>query len=113
VSKTAHQTVTYAYRLLPVAFEPTGTEAPLQLDNVTPQPIPEPFRRIVYDVVSRGFSATFECSPLSCNGMAFEAAVNEFCLLDRLTDAVEFARRCALEQPEPGSYFVVEVWREG
>ena len=54
----------------------------------------------------------FECSPLSCNGLATEVPVNRACLLDSLEEAVALARRCAREQPEPGSYFVVEVWRE-
>jgi hypothetical protein len=80
--------------------------------QVTPIEIPQSFVRLGYDVVSRDYSATFECSPLSCNAMAREVPVNEFCLFEDLASAVQFAERCAVEQPEPGSYLVVEVWRD-
>lgn len=79
--------------------------------NVSPEPIPESFRVIGYDVVSRDLSCTFACSPLSCNGLAQAVSVNTDCLLDTLDRAIEFAERCESEQPEPGSYYVIEVWR--
>jgi hypothetical protein len=99
----------YAYRLLPVAF---GDDTqPLEI-TVSPTPLPENFERLGFDVASRDMTPTFECSPLSCNGMAAEVPVNEYCLLSSLEEADAFARRCAKEQPEPGTYFVIEVWRE-
>jgi hypothetical protein len=51
----------------------------------------------------------FGRSPLSCNGMAEEISVNEFCLIDGLDAAVAAARRFGVEQPEPGPYVIVEV----
>lgn len=51
----------------------------------------------------------FGCSPLSCNGMAEEISVNEFCLIDDLETALAAARRFGVEQPEPGPYVIVEV----
>jgi hypothetical protein len=99
-AKRVSNPIVYAYRV------------PLASEGVNPSPLPSSFERIGFDVARRSFTPQFECSPLSCNGMAQEVAVNEQCLLDSLPTAVEFARRCAREQPEPGSYFVIEVWRE-
>ena len=44
--------------------------------------------------------------------MAREIAVNRYCLIDTLDDAIATARIFAGEQPEPGDYYVVEVWRK-
>ena len=99
-----------AYRVLPVRFEETG-EVPIEI-STDAAPIPRSFERLGWDVVSREYTQEFECSPLSCNLMAEEIAVNEMCLLTSLEAAVATARRFAREQPEPGVYFVVEVWRE-
>ena len=99
----------YAYRLLPVAF--AEDMEPLEI-TVSPTALPEHFEPLGFDVVSRDMTPMFECSPLSCNSMAPEAPINEYCLLSSLEEAEKFARRCAKEQPEPGTYFVVEVWRE-
>ena len=99
-----------AYRVLPTRFTETG-EVPLEVQTGA-APIPPSFERLGWDVVSRSFSPEFECSPLSCNEMAAEIPVNEMCLLSSLHEAVAAARRFAREQPEPGDYFVVEVWRE-
>jgi hypothetical protein len=99
----------YAYRLLPVAFD--DDVQPLEI-TVSPTPLTEEFERLGFDVASRDMTPMFECSPLSCNGMAANVPVNEYCLLSSLEEAKKFARRCAKEQPEPGTYFVIEVWRE-
>ena len=44
--------------------------------------------------------------------MADEVAVNRFCLLATLDEAISFAQRCAREEPEPGPFYVVEVLRD-
>lgn len=100
----------FAYRLLAQRFV-SGSQEPLEVPAVAPEEIHAPFVTLGFDVVSRSDSAFFECSPLSCNGLAAEIAVNRYCLLDSLRVAIEFARRCSMEQPEPGSYFVFEVSR--
>lgn len=96
-----------AYALLPIEFG--EREVPLEVVS-TAVPQLGGSERLGWDVVSKDFSSYFECSPLSCNGMASEVAVNELCLLKTREEAIAFARRCAREQPEPGRYFVVEVW---
>ena len=99
-----------AYFVLPVRFDPVG-EVPLHIPT-TATPLPSYFERLGWDVVSKSITPEFECSPLSCNGLAIDMPVNSVCLLSSVDEAIALARRCAHEQPEPGSYFVVEVWRE-
>ena len=98
----------FAYRLLPVRYVQEKAEPfELALGNVaalTPE-----FTSLGFDVVNKTYSAFFECSPLSCNGMANEVAVNQFCLLATLDEAIAFAERCAREEPEPGPFYVIEV----
>lgn len=75
------------------------------------------YRMLGFDVVGRGFHESlgygptlgFGTSPLSTCGMFKETAVNRYCLIDRLEDAVAFARQCNLELPEPEDYYVVQV----
>ncbi|MDA2893357.1 hypothetical protein PDG61_20755 [Mycolicibacterium sp. BiH015] len=66
---------------------------------------------IGYDVVNTGFDGWFDCSPLSCNSVADELAVNEHCLVDDVERAMElgclFSDDAAMV--EPGPYHVVEV----
>jgi hypothetical protein len=100
----------YAYRLLPILFRARAQE-PLDLPRLEVQPLPETFVSMGFDVVSRSVGMAFECSPLSCNGMATQFEVNEHCLVTSPEGAVEVARWCAGEEPEPGPYVVVQVLR--
>ena len=79
--------------------------------DVKPDPIPGSFQTLGFDSVCKSTRGVlgFECSPLSCNGLAEEWPVNEFCLFPSLGDAIAGAVRFAADQPEPGAYFVVEV----
>lgn len=55
------------------------------------------------------------CSPLSCNGQAgleYLPPVNRYCLVNTAVEGIELARRFSIDQPEPGAYCAVEVWRE-
>jgi hypothetical protein len=101
----------YAYRLLPVVFD-NGAEQPYEVSDIHPEPLPETFRSLGFDVVSRSLGTTFECSPLSCSNMAHEIGANVFCLLPTLQGARQTAVMFSVEQPEPGPYFVVEVLRQ-
>ncbi|MBL8179131.1 MAG: hypothetical protein JNK48_30930 [Bryobacterales bacterium] len=98
----------FAYRLLPRRFTKNGVEH-LEVGAPFTAPLPAGCRPLGFDIVSRSFSAFFECSPLSCNGMAKEIAVNQWCLVEPLHDAVRLAERFAREEPEPGPYYVIEV----
>jgi hypothetical protein len=101
----------FAYRIHPELFRGRH-RVPLELpDDVRPEPLPAGFATIGYDCASRSAAATlsFECSPLSCNGLASEMPVNVHCLFPTLALAIAGAERFAAEQPEPGDYYVVEV----
>jgi hypothetical protein len=115
-SKSAFQL--FAYRILPLLFDTSGIEKQITIDELFPADMaelpsdPPPCERLGYDVVERDVSTGmlgFGCSPLSCNGMAENIPVNEFCLIDDLETALAAARRFGVEQPEPGPYVIVEV----
>ena len=101
----------FAYLLHPRLFrrgKPHGIDVP---ENLNPEPVPANFRSLGFDAVSRSETTTvgFDCSPLSCNGMAAELPANMHCLLPSLDEAIAAAARFSIEQPEPGDYYVVEV----
>jgi hypothetical protein len=73
--------------------------------------MPYGFMSLGFDVVNKTVSAFFECSPLSCNGMANEVAVNRFCLVEDLVEAIALADRFSRDEPEPGPYYVLDVLR--
>jgi hypothetical protein len=96
----------FAYRLLDVSFDPDEEH----LDCEWPPEIVVPGASVIgYDAVSRSMADFFECSPLSCNGLADEVPVNRYCLVHTLEAAISLARRFAADGPEPGPYFVFEV----
>ena len=110
----------FAYRILSLLFDTSGIEQPVRIDQLFRTDMPDlprestpiPFKRIGYDIVERDAvmgMLEFGCSPLSCNGMAEEIPVNDFCLIDDIETALAAARRFGIEQPEPGPYVIVEV----
>jgi hypothetical protein len=101
----------FAYRLLPLRFSKDRTE-PFEIIAEDVESLPAGFASLGFDVVNKTLAPFFECSPLSCNGMAEEVPVNRFCLLATLDEAIAFAQRCAREEPEPGPFYVIEVLRE-
>jgi hypothetical protein len=91
----------FAYRLLPLRFSEDRVE-PFEIVAEGVEPLAASFVSLGFDVINRTVPPFFECSPLSCNGMADEVPVNRFCLLATLDEAIAFAQRCAREEPEPG-----------
>jgi hypothetical protein len=101
----------FAYRMHPEIFT-AGGRLPLEVpDDVRPEPVGADFRSLGFDSAGRSMKSGLglECSPLSCNGLAAEIPVNEYCLFPGLPEAIAGAERFAVEQPEPGDYYVVEV----
>jgi hypothetical protein len=101
----------FAYRLYPEVFSARDRSALPAPADVSPEPLAAGFRTIGFDSASRSTpdGLGFECSPLSCNALAAELPVNDHCLFPTLADAIAGAQRFAVEQPEPGDYYVVEV----
>ena len=101
----------YAYKMFPVRFD-RGQKVAIDFPTLDVEPLASSFERLSYDAVSRSCDSTFECSPLSCNGMAKEFAVNRYCLIDTETEGFRIAREFSVSVPEPGPYYLLEVWRE-
>ncbi len=90
----------FAYRLFPVEFA-NGKIKRLAIGDLPVEPLPPGFRSLGFDVVDKTCSAFFECSPLSCNGMANEVDVNRYCLVENLVEAIALAERFSRDEPEP------------
>jgi hypothetical protein len=101
----------YAFRMYPVRFHHDGSQ-PFAVPALAVMPLPDDYERLGFDAVSKSCGTTFECSPLSCNNLAGDYPVNRYCLLDDASSALELAATFARTQPEPGPYFVVEVWQK-
>jgi hypothetical protein len=101
----------FGYRVYHQQFADGGRFAAALPDDVRPDAVPAHFRSLGFDAASRTAADVlgFECSPLSCNGMAAEIPTNEHCLLPTLDQAIAVAERFSREYPEPGDYFVIEV----
>jgi hypothetical protein len=84
--------------------------------RTTPPPASDlsAYESLGFDVVGVGDgSFFFECSPLSCNGVAAEQPVNRFCLIDDPARALALARDFSHpdSRVEPAwAYGVVEVF---
>jgi hypothetical protein len=126
----------YAFRAVPLEFRGRGTPRHLEPQHFFAGdysiPLLEPdlsgYQRLGYDVVEFRPCRLLDLevhdraensrlcpgaghSPLSCNGLACNYPVNPFCLLDEMDLALRVARAFGEEQPEPGSYVIVEVLR--
>jgi len=101
----------FAYRMHPEVITAAGRMPLVVPGNVRPVPISGDFRSLGFDSVSRSMETSLglDCSPLSCNSMARQLHVNACCLFHSLETALAGATRFAIEQPEPGDYYVVEV----
>lgn len=115
----------YALRVFPAVFA-RESRAPLilsaeelyselaDLPNLPTEPDLSGFDRLGFDATVLGMQNQWgwSCSPLSCNFMFEHHPVNQYCLIDELSDAVAAAQDFAKSEPEPGPYVIVEVFRE-
>jgi hypothetical protein len=99
----------HAYRVLPLLFTAAGATA-WALPDLAVEPLPEDFACLGWDIVGR-FGDQFDCSPLSCNGLADAFPVNAACLLERREEALRAVASEAFAGAEPGPYVVAQVWR--
>ena len=99
-----------AFRILHARFV-DGRREDWTPEPVTPEPLADGYQSLGFDAVSRSAGPMFECSPLSCNYMHREIEVNRHCLVDSPVHAIAMAERFSREKPEPGDYYVFEVFR--
>ncbi len=100
----------YAYRMYPWLFQ-KGRHR-FEIPPLGVESLADSFGFLGVDAVSRSCGSTFECSPLSCNGMAGRVAVNRHCLFDDVDAAFRWAAEFDAGAGEPGPYHVLEVWRD-
>ncbi len=102
----------YAYALFNVEFR-NGIPSPIELPKLNAAPLVDSqFDALGFGVVSSSTGNDYECSPLSCNGLAATVDVNKHCLLDKIESGVSFAQKCESEGCEPGPYYLMKVWRQ-
>jgi hypothetical protein len=100
----------YAYRVFPVRCKGGETES-ISITNA-PGDVPEAYRFLGYDIVTKSQADFFECSPLSCNYLASDYEVNQFCLIDDLEVAAQaLVDICQSGKAEPGPYYLFAVYR--
>jgi hypothetical protein len=63
-----------------------------------------------FDVVTFYAGSSPECSPLSCNSLASEIAVNSHCLFEAFEDAKSSLERGLFQNAEPGPYRIFAVY---
>lgn len=64
-----------------------------------------------FDVTTFSAGTSPECSPLSCNSLADEIAVNRHCLFDTFDQAVEALEAGKFGNSEPGPFRIFAVYR--
>ena len=114
----------YAYRLLPVAFGEDGEMRDLDEEerdalaaaeeNV--EPIPPDYICLGWDITNNSLGwknwPQFECSPLTCNGLAEQIATTRYGLIEELDRALTLTPEVIKGPSEAGVYYVVQVWRK-
>ena len=88
------------------------TWEPFEPEHSLPTDVVQPASKQLegFDVVSFYAGTTPECSPLSCNAVASEQAVNEHCLLVSAEEAHRLVECGRLDHAEPGPYRIFAVY---
>jgi hypothetical protein len=113
----------FAYKIIPIVFGDEGEQLAFDEEEKTTvsaasenvDPLTSNYDFLGYDCACNDTSwmySGFQCSPLSCNAMADEIETNRHCLVDDLDRALTIASQFGREQPSPGPYYVIEVWRK-
>jgi hypothetical protein len=93
-------------------YDPESGWAAYQPNPYFPVQVIPPEKKILrgFDVVTFSHDNSAECSPLSCNGLAAEMPVNEFCLLNSLEEAKALLEAGRFTHSEPGPYRILAVY---
>jgi hypothetical protein len=117
--ETSTEYTILAYQASPIAYHdgrPYDWNPWTNAETAAPELDPEFDKHLGFDIVGHTTGGFFECSPLSCNGVAKEIAVNRFCLVDDLQQAMDLAKNFSRPEShvEPAyGYIVVSVWQRG
>ncbi|HRI72432.1 MAG TPA: hypothetical protein PK156_49695 [Polyangium sp.] len=102
----------FAYHALPMVFHDGRALDwnPWSNSETAPPALDDHFdEHLGFDIVGYTQGGFFECSPLSCNGVAKNTAVNRYCLVDELERAMTIATDFSKPESrvEPAWAFVV------
>lgn len=103
----------FYYEILERQFDEEGREGALPAPDAaiaTNVVIPKTKVLQGFDVVTFSAGAGPECSPLSCNSLALDLAVNQHCLFASLDEAVAHVKSGAFKNSEPGPYRIFSVY---
>jgi hypothetical protein len=92
----------------------TGRWLPVAADKNMPTAVVQPLEHATllgYDVVTFSTGNAPECSPLSCNGIAEQVAVNDDCLFATFEEAKRALEGGLFRNAEPGPCRIVAVFR--
>ena len=105
-------TTSFYYEGSAEEFDPESGWAAYQPEPSFPVQVVPPENKILrgFDVVTFSHRNSPECSPLSCNGLASEMPVNEFCLLKSLDEAKALLEAGRFKHSEPGPYRIIAVY---
>jgi hypothetical protein len=109
----------FAHCALPVAFhdgQPIDWNPWADEETIPPKLDTEFNEHLGFDIVGYTNGGFFECSPLSCNGVAKNIGVNRFCLVEDIQRAMTIAKDFSRPESrvEPAwAYVIISVWRRG
>jgi len=71
------------------------------------------YKLVGFDIACYSIGSSHDCSPLSCNRGAEVFEVNEFCLINKLEDAINSAEKIDKDGGyEPGPYRILGVYKK-
>jgi hypothetical protein len=106
----------FYYELFEQEFdEITRKWTAFELPSFDTMPIMKPAKRNLEGFDCLNFSADlyFQCSPLSCNGLADKLKVNEHCLFPSLEAAKQSLESGEFDHTKPGPYRIFAVYTVG
>ena len=105
-------TTLFYYEGFEQEYDPESGWAPYQPEPAFPLRVGPPETKTLrgFDVATFSYHNSVECSPLSCNGLAAEITVNEFCLLKSLEEAKALLEAGRFIPSEPGPYRILAVY---
>ena len=105
-------TTLFYYEGFAEEYDPESGWTPYRPEPSFPVQVEPPEKKSLrgFDVVTFSYQNSAECSPLSCNGLAAEMPVNEFCLLNSLEEAKALLEANRFIHSEPGPYRILAVY---
>lgn len=93
--------------------EETKQWSTIHLDPSIPTEVREPQEKqlLGFDLTSFSVGTSPECSPLSCNGLSKDIAVNQHCLFNTFEEAVNAVESGKFANSEPGPFRIFAVYR--